>query len=412
MEVYMKRMIQSIVFVLAGLSLVMPVLTGCAKKSAAGDKLIIFQSKVEITSQLEEAAKAYQQEKGVEVEVWSTTGDDYFLQLRNRLSNNQGPDIFNLRTDAEIGQMANYLEDLGGLSVTQKIAGDLLGKTGNKVIGVPNTVEAFGLVYNKSLIDASKVTNYDTFVTMMREQKAKGINGVGLSQEAYFLIGHILNTPFAIQKDVRGFIDRLNKGEVKMADTPEFLEFARFMTAVRDYSYNPLEVNYDRECGDFATGKTAAIHQGNWCYPMFADYQVQFQMAFMPFPLAGNDKLAVGVPSWWCVNSQVPEARKKLAKDFIEWLYNSETGKKYLYNEFQFIPVVSGANAGSLDPLSADVSRFASAGKIIPWAFNFWPAGIIEVHLAPVAQQFFTSKMSAEEFLAALDKAWAVANNR
>ncbi|MDR3173919.1 MAG: extracellular solute-binding protein, partial [Treponema sp.] len=384
----------------------------CAKKSAAGDKLIIFQSKVEITPQLEEAAKAYQRETGVEVEVWSTTGDDYFLQLRNRLANNQGPDIFNLRTDAEIGQMSGYVEDLGGLGVTQKIAGDLLGKAGGKVIGVPYTVEAFGLVYNKSLIDASKVTNYDAFVTMMREQKDQGINGVGLSQEAYFLIGHILNTPFAIQNDVRGFIERLNKGEVTMAETPEFVEFARFMAAIRDYSYNPLEVNYDRECGDFATGKTAAIHQGNWCYPMFADYQVEFQMAFMPFPLAGNDKLAVGVPSWWCVNSQTTEARKKLAKDFIEWLYTSETGKKYLYDAFKFIPVVSGADSVSLDPLSADVSGFASAGKIIPWAFNFWPAGIVEVHLTPVAQQFFASQMSAEEFLAALDKAWAVANNR
>jgi raffinose/stachyose/melibiose transport system substrate-binding protein len=133
-------------------------------------------------------------------------------------------------------------------------------------------------------------------------------------------------------------------------------------------------------------------------------------MAFMPLPLAGNDRLAVGVPSWWCVNSQVSDARKKLAGDFVEWLYNSDTGKKYLYDEFKFIPVVQGASASSLDPLSADVSRFVLADKIIPWAFNFWPAGIIEVHLAPVAQQFFASKMSANEFLAALDNAWAAAN--
>jgi raffinose/stachyose/melibiose transport system substrate-binding protein len=394
-----------------GLVLFLLVLAGCSKQDSDGNKLIIFQSKVEITTQLEEAAKAYKQETGVDVEVWSTTGDDYFLQLRNRLANNQGPDLFNLRTDAEIGQMANYLEDIGSLSVAQNIAGDLLGKSNGRVIGIPYTVEAFGFVYNKSLIDASRITGYDSFVSMLREQKARGINGVGLSQEAYFLIGHILNTPFAVQSDVTGFIDRLNRGEVKMADTPEFQEFARFMTAIRDNSYNPLEVNYDRECGDFATGKTAAIHQGNWSYPMFADYNVNFEMAFMPFPLAGNDRIAVGVPSWWCVNSQTSDARKQLARDFIEWLYTSETGKKYLYEEFQFIPVMSGAAAPSLDPLSADVSRYASSGKIIPWAFNFWPAGIIEVHLTPVAEQFFSSRMSAEEFLAALDNAWAAANN-
>jgi raffinose/stachyose/melibiose transport system substrate-binding protein len=402
---------KTLIRVCIGLGLSLMVLTGCAKRQSDGDKLIIFQSKVEITTQLEEAARAYQTEKGVEVEVWSTTGDDYFLQLRNRLANNQGPDLFNLRTDAEIGQMANYLEDIGSVSVTRNIAADLLGKSNGRIIGVPYTVEAFGFVYNKSLIDASRITGYDSFTAMLREQKAKGINGAGLSQEAYFLIGHILNTPFAIQSDVTGFIDRLNRGEVKMADTPEFQEFARFMVAIRDNSYNPLEVNYDRECGDFATGKTAAIHQGNWCYPMFATYDVNFEMAFMPFPLAGNDRIAVGVPSWWCVNSQASDAKKQLAKDFIEWLYTSETGQKYLYGEFQFIPVVSGVNAGSLDPLSADVSRYASSGKIIPWAFNFWPAGIIEVHLAPVAQQFFTSRMSADQFLEALDKAWVAANN-
>jgi raffinose/stachyose/melibiose transport system substrate-binding protein len=405
------KQVKTLAGVCVALGLSLMVLAGCAKKQSDGDKLIIFQSKVEITTQLEAAARAYQQEKGVEVEVWSTTGDDYFLQLRNRLATNQGPDLFNLRTDAEIGQMANYLEDIGSVSVTGNIAGDLLGKSNGKVIGIPYTVEAFGFVYNKSLIDASGITGYDSFTAMLREQKAKGINGAGLSQEAYFLIGHILNTPFAIQSDVTGFIDRLNKGEVKMADTPEFQEFARFMVAIRDNSYNPLELNYDRECGDFATGKTAAIHQGNWCYSMFASYNVNFEMAFMPFPLAGNDRIAVGVPSWWCVNSQTSDAKKQLAKDFIEWLYTSETGQKYLYDEFQFIPVVSGANAGSLDPLSADVSRYASSGKIIPWAFNFWPAGIIEVHLAPVAQQFFTSRMSAGEFLAALDKAWITANN-
>lgn len=46
------------------------------------DKIVIFQSKVEITDQLEAAAKAYTEETGVEVEVWGTTGDDYLQQLK------------------------------------------------------------------------------------------------------------------------------------------------------------------------------------------------------------------------------------------------------------------------------------------------------------------------------------------
>jgi raffinose/stachyose/melibiose transport system substrate-binding protein len=145
---------------------------------------------------------------------------------------------------------------------------------------------------------------------------------------------------------------------------------------------------------------------------MFADYNLDFEMGLAPFPVGGNDKLAVSVPTVWGVNAQASKAEKKLAKDFLTWLYTSETGIKYLTQEFGFIPVVKGVNSKNLDPLSAEVSRYASDGKIIPWATNLYPAGIVDVHLVPVAQQFFTSKMSPQDFLAALDKAWASATGR
>jgi raffinose/stachyose/melibiose transport system substrate-binding protein len=395
-----------------GLILAFPLFGGGSRETQKGNKIVIFQSKVEITAQLEAAAKAYQRETGVEVEVWSTTGDDYFHQLRTRIANNQGPALFSLTPGAEAAQVANYLEDLGDLPFVKDIAPSMLTRAGAKTVGIPYTVEGFGMVYNKSLINPANVKDYNGFVKMLQDNKAKGINGFGLSQESYFLIGHILNTPFAVMPDMEQYMDRLAKGQVKMADTPEFQEFARFYAAIRDYSYNPLEVNYDRECGDFATGKTASIHQGNWSYGMFADYTLNFEMGLMPFPLGGNDKLAVSVPTVWAVNNQVPEAQRKLAKDFLTWLYTGETGKRFLTEEFGFIPVVKGVSSAKLDPLSAEVSRYATEGKTLPWATNLYPAGIVDVYLVPVAQQFFTSKQSPQDFLIALDKAWAQANGR
>jgi raffinose/stachyose/melibiose transport system substrate-binding protein len=304
------------------------------------------------------------------------------------------------------------MEDLSALPFVKDISSALLVKHEGKVTGIPYTVEGFGWVYNKSLVDPAVVRDYASFENFLKVSKAKGINGAGLSQESYFLIGHILNTPFAVMPDMESYMAKLAKGEVKMAETKEFQEFARFYAAVRDNSYNPMEVNYDRECGDFATGKTAAIHQGNWSYGMFADYDINFQMGLMPFPLGGNDRLAVSVPTVWGVNSQAPEAQKKLAKDFLVWLYTSANGTRFLTEEFGFIPVVKGQTSSSLDPLSAEVSRYASEDKTIPWATNFYPAGIVDTYLVPVAQRFFTSKMSPAEFLVALDEAWAQACGR
>lgn len=383
----------------------------CYADEEAADKIIVFQSKVEISDQLEELAEVYEDETGVEVEVWGTTGDDYVQQLKTKLANNQGPTVFSLLPGSETDTMANYLEDLSDLSFVDKIAEGMAGVNADgQVICIPYTMEGFGMIYNKDLMNADEVTDYDSFVQMLQDQQANGINGFGLSQESYFLIGHILNTPFALQEDPEGFVEKLNNGEVKMADTPEFQEFAKFMEAIREYSYNPLEANYDKECGDFATGKTAAIHQGNWCYSMFEDYDVDFEMGIAPLPLCGNDKIAVSVPNGWCVNSQASDAEKQAGKDFLEWLYTSESGQDYLMNEFGFLPVVEGMESESLDPISTQVAEYAAEGKTISWPMNVWPTGIVDVYLVPVAQEFFTTDMDGAAFLEALDQAWVDAN--
>lgn len=382
-----------------------------AQAEEAADKIIIFQSKVEIIDQLEELAEDYEEETGVEVEVWGTTGDDYVQQLKTKLANNQGPTVFSLLPGSESSTMENYLEDLSDLSFAEGITEGMADTNADgQVVGIPYTMEGFGMVYNKDLINAEEVTDYDSFVKMLQDQAANGVNGFGLSQESYFLIGHILNTPFALQENPTEFIEKLNAGEEKMADTPEFQEFAKFYEAIRENSYNPLEENYDKECGDFATGKTAAIHQGNWCYSMFEDYDVDFEMGIAPLPLCGNDKIAVSVPAGWYVNSQASDAEKQAGKDFLEWLYTSETGKDYLMNQFGFLPVVEGMESENLDPISAQVAEYAAEGKTISWPMNQWPTGIVDVYLVPVAQEFFTTDMDAATFLEKMDEAWAQAN--
>lgn len=408
----LKKVISVVLTAAMATSLSAAMTVNCYAEEEAADKIIVFQSKVEITDQLEELAEAYEEETGVEVEVWGTTGDDYVQQLKTKLANNQGPTVFSLLPGSESDIMINYLEDLGDLSFVDKIAEGMADVKDGKTVGIPYTMEGFGMVYNKDLIDASTVTDYDSFVKMLEDQKANEVNGFGLSQESYFLIGHMLNTPFALQEDPLGYIEKLNAGEVKMAETPEFQDFAKFYEAIREYSYNPLEENYDKECGDFATGKTAAIHQGNWCYSMFADYDTEFEMGVAPLPLCGNDKIAVSVPTAWYVNSQASEAEKKAGKAFIEWLYTSETGTDYLMNKFGFLPVVEGMESENIDPLSAQVAEYAAAGKTITWPMNAWPAGIVDVYLVPVAQEFFTTDMDGVAFLEKLDEAWAQANEQ
>lgn len=383
---------------------------GASGKSSG--KITIFQQKTEIYDQLKELAVDYEKETGVEVEVWQISGDDYYQNLKTYMSSESGPTVFSLSSSTEIAEMSAYLEDLSDLSFLDKINDDLIAKSDDKTVGVPMTAEGFGLVYNKNLISEDQINTTDALVQTIKDATADGETGLGLSQEAYFLIGQILNTPFALQDDPAQFCQDVYDGKVNIADVKEFQELGQIFEAIKENQKNPLEVSYDDNCGDFATGKTEMIHQGNWCYSLFSSYDVDFDMGIAPLPIAGNKSIAVGIPSVWCVNTDASDSDKQLAKDFLNWLYTSETGADYLTNKFGFIPVVDGMEADNLDPLSQAVSDAIAEGNIIPWTFNEeWPAGIITTYLVQNAEEYFSSDMTTDEFLRALNDSFVTAAN-
>jgi len=386
-------------------------LVACGQTDNGSDsgakKITIFQQKAEIAEQLQEMAKAYTEETGVEVEVWAQAGDDYYTNLKTSLSSESGPTIFTLNSDAEIDEVQGYLADLGGLSFVDKIDESILAVRDGVTVGIPMSVEGFGLVYNADLVDTAALTGTDALVSMIETNAANNINTLGLSAESYFLAGHMFNFPFALQSDPNAFCEQLYAGEVKLVDVPEFVQYAQILEAIRANQSNPIEATYDSNCGDFATGKTAMIHQGNWAYGMFSDYDISFEMGMTGLPINGNTKICVGRASVWCVNSDASEEDQALAMDFLNWLYTSETGVNYLMNEFGFIPVVEGMTNDNLDPLSASVAEALANGDTIPWTFNTqWPAGIIDVDLAPITEQFFTTDMSATDYLNAINDAF------
>lgn len=372
-------------------------------------KISLFQSKVEIAEALEALAQKYKQETGNEVEVWGSAGDAYITQLQTKLAANEGPTIFSVQPGAEAEKFASYYYDLSNEEYFQYIAPNMALEIDGKAVGVPTGVEGFGVVYSKDLVDPASITDVASFTAALEQFKSEGVNGFSLSQEAYFLIGHIINTPFALQEDPAAFLEQLNKGEVKMADTPEFQEFAQVMAAIRANATNPMEVTYDIQMGDFATGKTAMVHQGNWSYSMLADYD-DVNAGMMALPIAGNDKIAVDIPAAWVINNTAAPEQIEAANAFLNWLYTSETGKDTIVNDFGFIPAITTIDAGelNLDPLSQVVYDATQSGETIPWALNLFPQGIIINDLAPVTSEFFLdSSMTPEQYLQKLDDVWA-----
>jgi len=370
--------------------------------------ITLFQSKVEITEQLEKLAKEYSEmTDGVTLEVWGAPGGGYHTQLQAKLVNGQGPTIMSaIGKDAEV--ISDYLYDLSNEDFVKYIAPGTAVMNGEKLIGVPYGVEGYGFVYNSSLVNPDEVTDLASFETKLNELKDSGVQSISLSSESYFLIGHILNIPFALQDDPAAFVEGLNDKTKTMSGDPLFEEWAKFMEVIRKDGTKPLEIKYDVQTGDFATGKTAMIHQGNWCYGMFKDYDVNFDMSILPMPVNGNDKISVGIPNAWAINAGASEEEIKAATDFFNWLFTSEKGQEYIIDEFGFIPAMTNMKTESLDPLGKAIAEYTADGKTLPWVFKSWPSGIVKNDFLSVAQKFFADEnMNGSDLLAELDKAWA-----
>lgn len=393
-------------------------LAGCGGSATSGtaSTITLFDSKVEIVDSLKALAKEYKKEKGVTVEVWGTTGDDYITQLKTKLTNQTtGPNIFMTGGGQEGDTLKSYMADLTNAPFTKYIAKNKAYEVGGKVFGMPAAVEGYGLIVNTGLVSASKVSTQSDFISMLKQAKADGkYTGFELSQESYFLIGHMLNTAFSMQSNPKQFVADVVSGKVKLQNVKEFKELGTIYEAIRANTNNPLQINYDKEIGDLMTGKTASVNQGMWINTMissdYKDSAAKLQM--VPFPLDGNDKLAVGVPLYWHVNGTKSTAEQKASIDFLNWLVTSKTGQDYIVNKFQFIPAMTNikVDESKMDVLAQAVYKASNSGDNIPWAYQYWPSGIADTYLVGTAQSFFTDKaMTGQQLMTKLSEDFVTA---
>lgn len=392
---------------------------GSGSGSGKVSKITLFDSKVEIVDSLKALAKEYQKQTGVTVEVWGTTGDDYITQLKTKLANQTtGPNIFMTAGGQEGDTLKSYMADMSKAPFTKDIAQNKAYEVNGKVLGMPAAVEGYGLIVNTGLVDPSRVDTQTGFVNMLQEAKSGGkYTGFELSQESYFLIGHMLNTAFSMQKNPQRFVSDVVSGKVKLQDVRQFQDLGRIYEAIRKNTNNPLQINYDKEIGDLMTGKTASVNQGMWINTMIASgYQnSDTKLKMIPFPLDNNKKIAVGVPLYWHVNGTKSSAEQKASTDFLNWLATSKTGQDYIVNKFKFIPAMTNikVDESKMDVLSRTVYEAAQSGDNIPWAYQYWPSGIADTYLVGTAQAFFTDgSMTGQQFMAKLSEDFVKAGTK
>ncbi len=396
-------------------------------EKAAGDQVTIdiFQFKVEIKDQFESLVKVYEKENpNVKINVKTVGGgNDYGATLKTSFSSGEEPDIFNVGGPSDVAEYKEYLADV---SDTAAVAASLDGtltavQDGDKVLGLPFNQEGYGLIFNKAILEKAGV-NPDQVITfedlqqaveLLDSKKAElGIDAVFAlpAKELWVLGDHISNMFIApeFNNDI---------SEAYNAKTIEFEkgdELKRYLDLQNKYTVQPiLSLDYSQQVEQlFSLEKVAMIQQGNWVFNSVYDMDPELAengIGILPVPVEGFEgKIPAGVPMFWGVNGKSDPAVVQASKDFLDWMYTSETGKTAVLEDFKFIPAYKGYDASKIsDPLSQTIYEYAEAGNTIEgWVYQATPTGWNQETLGVNIQKYLSGAIEWDKVISLSKAKW------
>jgi raffinose/stachyose/melibiose transport system substrate-binding protein len=129
-------------------------------------------------------------------------------------------------------------------------------------------------------------------------------------------------------------------------------------------------------------------------------------MGFLPIPASNDDsadRLPVGVPNNWVLNKNSEHLEE--AKTFLEWMVTSETGKRYVTEEFAFIPAFDNIEPAGLGDLGQSILEYSKDENTIPWTWFRWPDGANKEFAAAI-QEYAAGKIDYDTLLQRFQTTW------
>lgn len=418
----MKKRISCI---MTGVFLTVSLLTGITAGAKTSTKTVvkIYNAKVEIVSALSKLKTDYEKtHPNIELQIDTVGSDDYDTALKAKFASEDGPDIFFNRGNSNAVLWQSHLENLSD----QKWVKDVVDiakpaiTVNGKFYGMPLNFEGYGFVYNKDIFAKVGIKSIPKTLTELKNvvTKLKKAKIVPFSMDYGEWYGpgvNEANNPMTKQADPDKFISQLNAGTAKFADNKLFKDWVQLIDLASKNCENPLNTDFNMQTTKIGAAKAAMGLGGNWIQPTIDKINPKLNVGIMPMPIndnaALNDKIFVSVPYYWVVNKD--SKVKPQAKEFLEWLATSETGKKYITQEFKFIPALKSINATAKDigPLGADILKYIKSDKVLGWQFTKYPDGVTQ-EFGNAVSKYVAGKSSATQLLQDFQSAWDKLKNQ
>lgn len=385
----------------------------CSRKN--NNALVYFLNfKPESAAVYEEIAQKYEEEKGVKVKVVTAAANTYEQTLKSEIAKTDAPTIFQVNGPIGYNSWKDYCLDIKDSKLYSYLSDKSLAITdGNGVYAVPYVVEGYGIIYNNAIMEKyfalsdrqnkvnsiKEIKNFESLKTvvedMTKHKKTLGIDGVFASTslssgEDWRWQTHLLNVPLYYEYRDKGDNATLKLLEAKEIELKYHNNFKNTFDLYVENSVTEKKLLGSKSVADsmaeFALGKAAMVQNGNWAWSQISGVKGNTVKAedikMLPIftGIEGEEKqgICIGTENYFAVNKNVSEEKRKASLEFLDWLFSSGTGKKYVTEKLGFItPFNTFGEADSpKDPLAKEITRHLNdkETEIIPWIFTAFPS--------------------------------------
>lgn len=374
--------------------MVVMIVAACGNKSGGSDKeaavkITLLNSKGEIQSQLEDAAKAFKEDNpNITVEIIPVPSGQSPFEKASALYASGNPATITMLDTGDVEKFKDRVLDLSG----EKWMADTVDRStalttfDGKNYAFPLAIEGYGFIYNKAVVDQAVGGTFDPAsinTTNALEQLFQKIEASGkapliISPMDWSLGAHYLPLAYAGQsadtEAVAKFVNDLKAGTVDLASNNVFNGLLDTFDVMAKYNIDkasPLSGTYERGPEVLGKGEVGIWFQGNWAWPQISSFDTaNGQYGFLPVPISnnpsdfGNTQISSAVSKRLVLDKEKNTAEQQAAgKKFLEWMVYSEKGQDFLVNKANIIPAFKNITLEAQDPLAKSISEYIANGK-------------------------------------------------
>lgn len=353
-------------------------------------KITLMNTKGEIAATIEEAAKQFSSEKkNITLEIVPVpAGKSPFEALSAMYNSGNAPTLSMI----DSGDIPRLKDNFLSLNNEKWMADAIEGTTKVATIdgttyAFPFTIEGYGLIYNKPVLDKAYGGNFDpstiTTKAALKEAfdkvEASGVKAITVSPMDWSLGAHMFSINYIVEgKGKQASYDKLfadlKSGNIDISKNESFNNWVDTFDLLKEYNAekaDPLAATYEKGPEALGKGEVGFWFMGNWAWPQVKEFDTTGeQYGFIPFPMGDNasgygNNSIVSFPSKFVAidKTQNSEEQQAAAKEFLNWIVYESSGQDALVNKMNLIPAFSNITLPIADPLGNSIAQYMSEGK-------------------------------------------------